>query len=114
MSKSVLPVHMNFRFKYHCFIGYSKLSKFSLNKSQFFSKQKLLINFIFYPSLVFTGKFLICLLVLRLVLPPQNRKYKWVISSGLAQISEFSFVLGSRARHLKIITREVSCFAMFL
>nr|CAB3267016.1 transmembrane and coiled-coil domain-containing protein 3-like [Phallusia mammillata] len=57
--------------------------------------------------IIVAGKYFICLLVLRFVLPVQNRKLKWIVSSGLAQVSEFSFVLGSRARHLKIISREV-------
>uniref|UniRef100_H2ZQZ2 Cation/H+ exchanger transmembrane domain-containing protein n=1 Tax=Ciona savignyi TaxID=51511 RepID=H2ZQZ2_CIOSA len=56
---------------------------------------------------VVAGKFVISLLVLHVVLPPQSRNLKWIISSGLAQVSEFSFVIGSRACHLKIISREV-------
>ncbi|XP_078489252.1 transmembrane and coiled-coil domain-containing protein 3 isoform X1 [Ciona intestinalis] len=57
--------------------------------------------------IVVAGKFLISLLVLRFILPPQSQNMKWLISSGLAQVSEFSFVIGSRACHLKIISREV-------
>ena len=46
-------------------------------------------------------------IVLRFLLPPGNQHIKWLISSGLAQISEFCFVLSSRARRLRIISREV-------
>uniref|UniRef100_A0A8C7K0G4 Transmembrane and coiled-coil domains 3 n=1 Tax=Oncorhynchus kisutch TaxID=8019 RepID=A0A8C7K0G4_ONCKI len=33
--------------------------------------------------------------------------HPWIVSAGLAQVSEFSFVLGSRARRAGIISREV-------
>jgi len=47
-------------------------------------------------------------LVLSVILPPGSRHIRWVVSAGLAQVSEFSFVLGSRARRAGIISREVS------
>ena len=47
-------------------------------------------------------------LVLSAILPPCSRHIRWVVSAGLAQVSEFSFVLGSRARRAGIISREVS------
>ena len=50
---------------------------------------------------------LFSVLVLRCLLPPSSQHIKWLVSSGLAQISEFCFVLSSRARRLKIISREV-------
>ena len=82
-----------------------------------FDKTFVLIDCLWDPCsfhVSFAGKYLVCLLVLRFVLPSQSRKLKWVVSSGLAQVSEFSFVLGSRARHLKIISREVGCFKIFI
>ncbi|MBN3303497.1 TMCO3 protein, partial [Amia calva] len=53
-------------------------------------------------------KFLIAMLVLTLILPQSSQHIKWLVSAGLAQVSEFSFVLGSRARRSGIISREVS------
>ncbi|CAL8380873.1 unnamed protein product [Arctogadus glacialis] len=52
-------------------------------------------------------KFLMAVLVLSAILPPCSRHIRWVVSAGLAQVSEFSFVLGSRARRAGIISREV-------
>ncbi|XP_072180265.1 transmembrane and coiled-coil domain-containing protein 3-like [Diadema setosum] len=52
-------------------------------------------------------KFLTGVFVLGILLPLSNRHIKWVVASGLAQVSEFSFVLGSRARRLGILSREV-------
>ncbi|CAM4506509.1 unnamed protein product [Leuciscus chuanchicus] len=53
-------------------------------------------------------KFLMAVLVLSAALPPGSRHMRWLVSAGLAQVSEFSFVLGSRARRAGIISREVS------
>ncbi|CAN9507233.1 unnamed protein product [Ophioblennius macclurei] len=52
-------------------------------------------------------KFLMSALVLSVLLPPCSRHIRWIVSAGLAQVSEFSFVLGSRARRAGIISREV-------
>ena len=52
-------------------------------------------------------QFLIGVVVLRCLLPPSARKMKWIVSAGLAQVSEFSFMLGSRARRLGLVSREV-------
>ncbi|XP_068124195.1 transmembrane and coiled-coil domain-containing protein 3 [Hyperolius riggenbachi] len=52
-------------------------------------------------------KFILAVLVLSLILPKGSQHIKWIVSSGLAQVSEFSFVLGSRARRSGIISREV-------
>ncbi|XP_056134414.1 transmembrane and coiled-coil domain-containing protein 3 [Lampris incognitus] len=52
-------------------------------------------------------KFLMAVLVLSVILPPGSRHIRWIVSAGLAQVSEFSFVLGSRARRAGIISREV-------
>ncbi|XP_071483990.1 transmembrane and coiled-coil domain-containing protein 3-like [Diadema antillarum] len=52
-------------------------------------------------------KFLTGVFVLGILLPLSSRHIKWVVASGLAQVSEFSFVLGSRARRLGILSREV-------
>ncbi|XP_076806768.1 transmembrane and coiled-coil domain-containing protein 3-like [Clavelina lepadiformis] len=79
------------------------------------------IGFHVFPSFVFVeltllitltafvvaGKYLVYSVVLNCLLHGQARKLKVVISAGLAQVSEFSFVLSSRGRHLKIITREI-------
>uniref|UniRef100_A0A3B5AD95 Transmembrane and coiled-coil domain-containing protein 3-like n=1 Tax=Stegastes partitus TaxID=144197 RepID=A0A3B5AD95_9TELE len=53
-------------------------------------------------------KFMMAVLVLSAILPPGSRHIRWIVSAGLAQVSEFSFVLGSRARRAGIISREVS------
>ncbi|XP_043995892.1 transmembrane and coiled-coil domain-containing protein 3 [Gambusia affinis] len=52
-------------------------------------------------------KFVMAVLVLSIILPPSSRHIRWIVSAGLAQVSEFSFVLGSRARRAGIISREV-------
>ncbi|XP_046886705.1 transmembrane and coiled-coil domain-containing protein 3 isoform X1 [Hypomesus transpacificus] len=52
-------------------------------------------------------KFLMAVLVLSAILPQGSRHIRWIVSAGLAQVSEFSFVLGSRARRAGIISREV-------
>uniref|UniRef100_A0A8K9UVZ3 Transmembrane and coiled-coil domains 3 n=1 Tax=Oncorhynchus mykiss TaxID=8022 RepID=A0A8K9UVZ3_ONCMY len=52
-------------------------------------------------------KFLMAVLVLSAILPRGSRHIRWIVSAGLAQVSEFSFVLGSRARRAGIISREV-------
>ncbi|KAG8521153.1 Transmembrane and coiled-coil domain-containing protein 3 [Galemys pyrenaicus] len=52
-------------------------------------------------------KFVLAVLVLTLLLPKASQYMKWVVAAGLAQVSEFSFVLGSRARRAGIISREV-------
>nr|XP_029133582.1 transmembrane and coiled-coil domain-containing protein 3 isoform X2 [Labrus bergylta] len=52
-------------------------------------------------------KFVMAVLVLSVILPPGSQHIRWVVSAGLAQVSEFSFVLGSRARRAGIISREV-------
>lgn len=56
------------------------------------------------------SKFVLAVLVLSLILPKTSQYIKWIVSAGLAQVSEFSFVLGSRARRAGIISREVSYF----
>ncbi|KAK3511024.1 hypothetical protein QTP70_029027 [Hemibagrus guttatus] len=52
-------------------------------------------------------KFVMAVLVLTAILPLGSRHIRWIVSAGLAQVSEFSFVLGSRARRAGIISREV-------
>ncbi|XP_045888438.1 transmembrane and coiled-coil domain-containing protein 3 isoform X2 [Micropterus dolomieu] len=52
-------------------------------------------------------KFGMAVLVLSAILPPGSRHIRWIVSAGLAQVSEFSFVLSSRARRAGIISREV-------
>lgn len=52
-------------------------------------------------------KFVLAAVVLTIFLPKSSQYIKWIVSAGLAQVSEFSFVLGSRARRLGIISREV-------
>ncbi|KXJ26172.1 transmembrane and coiled-coil domain-containing protein 3 [Exaiptasia diaphana] len=55
---------------------------------------------------VVTFKFLVGVFVLRLFLPKSTNN-KYIVAAGLAQVSEFSFVLGSRARRFHLISREV-------
>ncbi|MGH0120249.1 UNVERIFIED_CONTAM: hypothetical protein FKN15_056574 [Acipenser sinensis] len=50
--------------------------------------------------------FFIAGLVLSLILPKSSQCIKWIVSAGLAQVNEFSFILGSRARRAGIISRE--------
>ncbi|XP_026921080.1 transmembrane and coiled-coil domain-containing protein 3 isoform X5 [Acinonyx jubatus] len=52
-------------------------------------------------------KFALAALVLSVLLPKSSQYIKWIVAAGLAQVSEFSFVLGSRARRAGIISREV-------
>ncbi|XP_034048628.1 transmembrane and coiled-coil domain-containing protein 3 [Thalassophryne amazonica] len=52
-------------------------------------------------------KFLMAFFVLSFILPSGSRHICWIVSAGLAQVSEFSFVLGSRGRRAGIISREV-------
>lgn len=54
------------------------------------------------------SQFVLAALVLSLLLPKTSQYIKWIVAAGLAQVSEFSFVLGSRARRAGIISREVS------
>lgn len=51
-------------------------------------------------------KFVVSVFVLRLFLR-ETRNTKYIVAAGLAQVSEFSFVLGSRARRFHLISREV-------
>ncbi|XP_027445500.1 transmembrane and coiled-coil domain-containing protein 3 isoform X3 [Zalophus californianus] len=51
-------------------------------------------------------KFALAALVLSLLLPKSSQYVKWIVAAGLAQVSELSFVLGSRARRAGIISRE--------
>lgn len=60
------------------------------------------------PYFSFSFQFVMAVLVLSAILPPSSRHIRWVVSAGLAQVSEFSFVLSSRARRAGIISREVS------
>ncbi|XP_044937192.1 transmembrane and coiled-coil domain-containing protein 3 isoform X3 [Mustela putorius furo] len=52
-------------------------------------------------------KFALAALVLSVLLPKSWQYVKWIVAAGLAQVSELSFVLGSRARRAGIISREV-------
>ncbi|KAK3736043.1 hypothetical protein QZH41_012228, partial [Actinostola sp. cb2023] len=54
---------------------------------------------------VVTLKFVVGVIVLRLFLPKSTNN-KYIVAAGLAQVSEFSFVLGSRARRFHLISRE--------
>lgn len=58
-------------------------------------------------TVMFCGQFIMAVVVLSAILPPGSRHIRWLVSAGLAQVSEFSFVLGSRARRAGIISREV-------
>ncbi|KAI0232861.1 Transmembrane and coiled-coil domain-containing protein 3 [Lamellibrachia satsuma] len=52
-------------------------------------------------------KYVISVGVLALVIHKSPWQIKWIVSAGLAQVSEFAFVLGSRARRLELVSREV-------
>ena len=52
-------------------------------------------------------QFVVSVFVLRLFLR-ETRNTKYIVAAGLAQVSEFSFVLGSRARRFHLISREVN------
>ncbi|XDB55844.1 hypothetical protein AB1E18_009305 [Capra hircus] len=52
-------------------------------------------------------KFVLAALVLSLLLPKTSQHVKWIVAAGLAQVSEFALVLGSRARRARVISREV-------
>ncbi|XP_072440794.1 transmembrane and coiled-coil domain-containing protein 3 isoform X3 [Chiloscyllium punctatum] len=56
---------------------------------------------------VVVSKFILAVLVLSLILPRNSKYIRWIVSAGLAQVSEFSFVLSSRARKSGIVSREV-------
>ncbi|KAF4025842.1 hypothetical protein G4228_017761 [Cervus hanglu yarkandensis] len=51
-------------------------------------------------------KFVLAALVLSLLLPKTSQYVKWIVAAGLAQVSEFALVLGSRARRARVISRE--------
>ncbi|XP_044782977.2 transmembrane and coiled-coil domain-containing protein 3 isoform X12 [Bubalus bubalis] len=52
-------------------------------------------------------KFVLAALVLSLLLPKTSQYIKWIVAAGLAQVSEFALVLGSRARRARVISREM-------
>ncbi|XP_060689318.1 transmembrane and coiled-coil domain-containing protein 3 isoform X2 [Hemiscyllium ocellatum] len=56
---------------------------------------------------VVVSKFILAVLVLSVILPRNSKYIRWIVSAGLAQVSEFSFVLSSRARKSGIVSREV-------
>lgn len=51
-------------------------------------------------------QFVLAALVLSLLLPKTSQYVKWIVAAGLAQVSEFALVLGSRARRARVISRE--------
>ena len=55
---------------------------------------------------LFVFQFLVGVVVLRIFFPHKS-KAKYIVAAGLAQVSEFSFVLGSRGRRVQLISREV-------
>ncbi|XP_065055993.1 transmembrane and coiled-coil domain-containing protein 3-like [Rhopilema esculentum] len=57
-------------------------------------------------AMVVLFKFSVASVVLGYLLP-EGSQSKWFVASGLLQISEFSFVLSSRARRFALISREV-------
>ncbi|XP_065644634.1 transmembrane and coiled-coil domain-containing protein 3 isoform X4 [Hydra vulgaris] len=65
-----------------------------------------LILFVSITFFVMATKFFVCAGILHYILPKGN-KSKWLVAAGLAQLSEFSFVLGSRAKRFGLIGREV-------
>ena len=61
----------------------------------------------------FGYQYVISMCVLTLLTRHAPHHIKWIVSAGLSQVSEFSFVLGSRARRLGLISREVRAFAVW-
>ncbi|XP_014680310.1 PREDICTED: transmembrane and coiled-coil domain-containing protein 3-like, partial [Priapulus caudatus] len=51
-------------------------------------------------------KYALSMAVLSCLLPQKTSHVRWIVSAGLSQVSEFSFVLASRARRLHLINRE--------
>lgn len=74
---------------------------------------QLFVFILFQNELILTLKiffllqFVVSVFVLRLFLR-ETRNTKYIVAAGLAQVSEFSFVLGSRARRFHLISREVN------
>lgn len=89
-----------------CYVSYSDSNIFFYLKTNIKKNQQCNNN----PPKPYFLKFVLAVLVLSLILPKTSQYIKWIVSAGLAQVSEFSFVLGSRARRAGIISREVSCF----
>eukprot|EP00116_Pleurobrachia_bachei_P009778 sb/3470040/ len=87
-------------FTYTIFIFFSSLG-IHVYPSFVWSQLSLIIVLTLF---VVSIKYLVCLLVLQ---PLASELQRSVISAGLAQISEFSFVLASRGRKLRLINREV-------
>ncbi|XP_077970291.1 transmembrane and coiled-coil domain-containing protein 3-like [Styela clava] len=97
-EKIMSPIHDLFVILFFATVGFHVFPKFVVVE---------LTYLVWLTAAVIGGKYLIALLVLHFTLPRKQRQMKWLIAGGLAQVSEFAFVLGSRARHLKIVTREV-------
>ncbi|KAJ8785403.1 hypothetical protein J1605_007000 [Eschrichtius robustus] len=78
----------------------------SLHVFPTFVLYELTVLLVLTPSVV-VMKFVLAALVLSLLLPKTRQYVKWIVAAGLAQVSEFSLVLGSRARRARVISREV-------
>lgn len=98
VEKLMKPIHDLFVILFFATVGFHVFPKFVMEEFYYL---------VILTAVVIGGKYLISLFVLHLVLGPKQKQMKWLISGGLAQVSEFAFVLGSRARHLKIVSREV-------
>lgn len=64
------------------------------------------LKFACFFLIMFIFQFVVSVFVLRMFLC-ETRSTKFIVAAGLAQVSEFSFVLGSRARRFHLISREV-------
>ena len=64
------------------------------------------LSLLVFFKIMFIFQFVVSVFVLRMFLC-ETRSTKFIVAAGLAQVSEFSFVLGSRARRFHLISREV-------
>ncbi|XP_057563026.1 transmembrane and coiled-coil domain-containing protein 3 isoform X3 [Hippopotamus amphibius kiboko] len=60
-----------------------------------------------FPTFVLYELTVLLVLTLSVVVMKTSQYVKWIVAAGLAQVSEFSLVLGSRARKARVISREV-------
>ena len=80
-------------------------SKIYIDLALFICKQ-IRLEFVPVDLLCHILQFVVSVFVLRMFLC-ESRSTKFIVAAGLAQVSEFSFVLGSRARRFHLISREV-------
>uniref|UniRef100_A0A7M5UXU9 Cation/H+ exchanger transmembrane domain-containing protein n=1 Tax=Clytia hemisphaerica TaxID=252671 RepID=A0A7M5UXU9_9CNID len=97
VSQTVEPFRDFFASLFFASIGFHVFPTFVISE---------LAIFIPITTMVILAKLFVASGVLHFVLPKEDNT-KWVIAAGLAQMSEFSFLLASRARRFGLIGREV-------